>query len=373
VIPGPVIATGVVALTVSLIISATLTPIVRRWALQRDFVDRPVGPGTHKTHKRPIPFGGGIAITVAALFPIAAALLAARVLHPVGADRLGALTAWAPAWPDWIGGVVQKMPEALAVIAGALVMHLLGIVDDHRPLSPILKLVVQLGVALILTGWFGIRSAEALGPAAAVILTTLWIVALTNAFNFMDNMDGLSAGVAGLTAIVLAISALLAGQVFVPCMLLIVAGAAIGFLIHNFPPASIFMGDAGSLVIGYLLAVCTVLTTFYDPQAGRTPFGVLVPLVVFAVPLYDMASVVIHRFRQGVSLFRSDRRHFSHRLVRRGMSPTMAVLTIYLATMATALPAILLPLHGWPAAILIFGQCVCVVAIIAVLEASDGS
>ena len=252
-------------------------------------------------------------------------------------------------------------------------MHLLGIVDDHRPLSPWLKLAVQVGVALTLTGWFGIRSAEALRPAAAVIVTTVWIVALTNAFNFLDNTDGLSAGVASITAIVLAISALLAGQVFVPCLLLLVAGAVIGFVIYNFPPASIFMGDAGSLVVGYLLAVCTVLTTFYNPEMGRTPFGVLVPLVVFAVPLYDMGSVIIYRLRQGVSVFRGDRRHFSHRLLRRGMSPTMAILTIYLATMATALPAILLPLHRWPVAILILSQCLCVVAIIALLETNDGS
>jgi len=373
VMAGPAIAVGVASLAISLVVSVALTPIMRGWALRGGFVDHPAGSGSHKTHTAPIPFGGGIAITVAVLLPILGALLAAGILHRGGGERLGILTTWIPALPAWIGGVAAKTPEALAIIAGALVMHLLGIVDDHRPLSPMLKLAVQTVVALGLTAWFGIRAAEALGPVAAVVLTTLWIVALTNAFNFMDNMDGLAAGVACLTAVVLAISALLAGQVFVPCMLLMVAGALAGFLIYNFPPASIFMGDAGSLVVGYLLAVCTVLTTFYDPDRGRTPSGILVPLVVFAVPLYDMGSVILYRLRRGVSVFRGDRRHFSHRLLRRGMTPTMAVVTIYLATLATALPAILLPLHGWPVAILVFSQCVCVVAIIAILETSDGS
>lgn len=369
-ISGTVIAVGVASLALSFVMCVTLTPIMRRWARRSGFVDRP-SAGHHKSHEQATPFGGGIAITVAVVLPILAALLAAGILHHGGAERLGALTTWLPLLPAWLGGVADKTPEGLAIIAGALIMHLIGLVDDHRPLSSILKLAVQVAVALALTGWFGIRAAEALGPVAAVAVTTLWIVALTNAFNFMDNMDGLSAGVACLTAVVLAISSLLAGQVFVPCMLLMLAGALIGFLVYNFPPASIFMGDAGSLVIGYLLAVFTVLTTFYNPETGRTPFGVLVPVVVFAVPLYDMGSVIVHRLRQGVSVFRGDQRHFSHRLLRRGMSPTMAVVTIYLATLATGLPAILLPLHGWPVAILIFVQCVCVVTIIAILESSN--
>ncbi|NLX14680.1 MAG: undecaprenyl/decaprenyl-phosphate alpha-N-acetylglucosaminyl 1-phosphate transferase, partial [Phycisphaerales bacterium] len=200
------------------------------------------------------------------------------------------------------------------------------------------------------------------------VLTTLWIVALTNAFNFMDNMDGLSAGAAALTSLVLALCAFLAGQIFVPCLLLLIAGAVVGFLVYNFPPASIFMGDAGSLVIGYFLAVCAVLTTYYDPRQQLTPFGILVPMLVFAIPLYDMISVVIQRYRIGYSIFSSDCRHFSHRLVKLGLSKRSALLTIYLATLATALSAILLPLSNWLMAVLIFGQCLCVILIIAILE-----
>lgn len=359
-------------MVVSLGISAALTPLIRRWALQRDFVDRPMGSGSHKAHKQPVALAGGIAITIAVLLPIGLTLLLAWLLQSVPPDRLASLAQSVPQWPYWLGGVLAKAPPALAVIAGALVMHLLGILDDHRPLSPGVKFVVQIAVALMITGWFGIRAGTVLGPAASTIISTLWIVALTNAFNFMDNMDGLSAGVAALAAMILAASALMAGQVFIPCALLMLAGALLGFLFYNFPPATIFMGDAGSLVVGYFLAVCTILTTFYDPDQQRRPFGVLVPVLVFAVPLYDMISVIAHRYRQRVSIFHSDRRHFSHRLVKLGLSPTLAVLTIYLATAATGLPAILLPLVNWAGAALILAQCVCVVSIIAILESRDG-
>ncbi len=363
-----VAAVGAASLGVSFAISALLTPVVRRWAIKRDFVDVPLGAGSHKRHDRPTAFGGGIAITVAVLFPLAAVIGLSMLLRNASWEDAGLLGRLPPVAPHWLGGIVAKTPSALAILAGALVMHLLGIVDDHRPLPPVLKLAAQVIVALTLTGWFGVRAMEWPGPAVSVIVTTLWIVALTNAFNFMDNMDGLAGGVACLTAVLLAVAAARAGQVFVPCMFMLVAGGVLGFLIYNFPPASIFMGDAGSLVVGYLLAVCTVLTTFYNPDQRQTPYGVVVPLVVFAIPFYDMVSVVIYRRRAGVSILRADRRHFSHRLVELGLSRTTAVLTIYLATAATGLPAILLPGLNWPGAALVLGQCACVLAIIALLE-----
>jgi UDP-GlcNAc:undecaprenyl-phosphate GlcNAc-1-phosphate transferase len=151
-------------------------------------------------------------------------------------------------------------------------------------------------------------------------------------------------------------------------MALALAGSLLGFLPYNFAPASIYMGDAGSMVIGYLLSVLTVLTTFYNPDLGLQPFGVFVPVVVLAVPLYDVCSVCWRRHQSRVSLFRGDNRHFSHRLTQRGMSVRMAVCTIYLATAATALSAIILPQARWPIAVVVFAQCLCVVLIIAILE-----
>ena len=181
-------------------------------------------------------------------------------------------------------------------------------------------------------------------------------------------MDGLSAGVAAIAAAILALASMRAGQVFVPIMAWVVVGALAGFLLFNFSPASVFMGDAGSLPIGFLMSMLTILTTYYDPQQSRTPLAVVMPIVVLAVPLYDVTSVVIHRLRVGESPFRGDWRHFSHRLVRRGMTQRGAVLTIYLATAATALPAILLPRLDGVSAVLVLIQCACVVAMIAILE-----
>jgi UDP-GlcNAc:undecaprenyl-phosphate GlcNAc-1-phosphate transferase len=149
-------------------------------------------------------------------------------------------------------------------------------------------------------------------------------------------------------------------------------GTLVGFLPFNFSPARIFMGDAGSLVIGYLMALLPILVTFYDPGQHDKPFGLLVPLLVLAVPLYDVVSVVTHRLRAGHSPLKGDRRHFSHRLVHRGMTTRGAVCTIYLATAATGLPAILLPHLDWPGAILLVAQCLCVLTIIAILEHAGG-
>ena len=307
--------------------------------------------------------GGGIAIFLSVCGPI---LVGTALLAAVARDP-------APEWlPEFVrnhlGGIASKLPTVLAIMAGAIVLHVVGLIDDRRALGPWVKLVIQIAVALFIAGPVGIRAVEALPAPMSVIITMFWIVLITNAFNFLDNMDGLSGGVAALAAIIFAVAAMRTGQVFVPVMAWVLAGGILGFLVFNFSPASIFMGDAGSLVIGYLLSVLTVLVTFYDPRQDLTPFGVLVPLVVLAVPLYDVVSVVIHRFRLGISPFRGDRRHFSHRLVRRGMSPRAAVLTIYLATAATGLPAIILPTLEWFGAVLLLSQCLCVVTIIAILE-----
>jgi UDP-GlcNAc:undecaprenyl-phosphate GlcNAc-1-phosphate transferase len=358
---------------VPFVISVAGTAIVRAWARRRGFVDK---PGGHKAHAAPVALGGGIAIFVAILLPLIAVLLLAHVgstrLPPEALNHTFRLGGHNARVADLLGGIALKMPPALAVVAGAIILHIMGLIDDVRPLGPGIKMLVMTVVALVLTAGFGIRSLDMLGPVPATVITTFWIVLITNAFNFMDNMDGLSAGVAAITAIFFAAAATIAGQVFVPALALVLVGAILGFLVYNFPPATIFMGDAGSLVIGYLMAVLTVLTNYYNPEQQRMPFGVLAPLVVLAVPLYDVTSVVIVRIREGVSPFRGDRRHFSHRLVRRGLQTRSAVLTIYLATAATGCSSLLLPMVSWPFAVLIGVQCFCIVLIVAILESTGG-
>lgn len=355
-------------------ISVMMTAWVRGWAIRRGFVDH---PGGHKAHARPIALGGGIAITAALVLPLVLAVLlslAARVWLPASVlEHVVNLGDRSARLGDLLGGVVIKVRPAMAILAGAIVLHILGVLDDVRPLGPGFKMIIMLAVGLVLTAGFGIRSLDVLGPGPAVVLTTLWIVLVTNAFNFMDNMDGLSAGVAVITATVFAAASLLAGQVFVPALGFMLVGAAMGFLLFNFPPASIFMGDAGSLVVGYFMAVLTVLTHYYDPAEQQKPFGMLAPLIVLAVPIYDVVSVVVARLRERVSPFRGDRRHFSHRLVRRGLRTRSAVLTIYLATAATGCSALLLPAASWALAAVIGAQCLCIVLIVAILESVGGA
>jgi len=167
------------------------------------------------------------------------------------------------------------------------------------------------------------------------------------------------------------ITALSIGQLFVAATLAIFIGSVLGFLVWNFPPSKIFMGDSGSLVVGFILAVLTVRTTFLQPgeSFGAGWYAVFAPLVVLAVPLYDLIVVSLIRLSRGKSPFQGDTNHFSHRLVARGMSRRTAVLTIYLVTAATSVAAILLPqVTSTFGAMLIFAQTLLVLGVVLLLE-----
>ncbi len=342
------------------ITSLVATRCVRAWAVRREFVDTPAG---HKKHAEVVALGGGIAIVITICAPL---LVGTVICQQLGASPL-------PDWlPDFViahqDGIASKLPTVIAIVICAMVLHTIGLIDDRKAMGPWPKFAVQFAVAGFIAGPMGIRAVEALPAPLSIGVTVLWIVLITNAFNFLDNMDGLSAGVAAIAAMIFAIAATTAGQVFVPVMAWVMVGALLGFLYFNFSPASIFMGDAGSLPLGFLMSVLTILTTFYDADQGSQPFGVLVPIVVLAVPLYDVISVVVHRIRLGQNPLQGDRRHFSHRLVRKGMTQRGAVLTIYLATAATGIPAIVLPHVNWVMAVLLLAQCLCVVLLVAILE-----
>jgi UDP-GlcNAc:undecaprenyl-phosphate GlcNAc-1-phosphate transferase len=201
-------------------------------------------------------------------------------------------------------------------------------------------------------------------------VTILWIVGLTNAFNMLDNMDGLAASVGLLAALLLCGAQVAVGTLFAPAVLLVVVGALAGFLVHNHAPARLFMGDAGSNFLGFLLGSLTVVGTF--TREGFPSHGVLAPLLVMAVPLYDMASVVLIRLREGRSPFQGDRRHFSHRLVARGLTPPQAVWTIDLVTLAGGLGALLLHWLDWRGACVVLAQTGCLLGVVAILELSTG-
>jgi len=268
-------------------------------------------------------------------------------------------------------GAAAKAPQAIGILACAMVLHVVGLVDDRKQLGPWLKLVAQAVVCTVAALLLNVRVLTAAGACASVVVTIVWLMTITNAFNFLDNMDGLSAGVAAICAAALLGASASMGQVLVSGGLCVLLGALAGFLPYNFPPARVFMGDAGSLVIGFLLGVLSCLTTYVRPGQTYYLYGMFVPLVLMAVPLYDMLSVIALRLRDRKSPMVGDRRHFSHRLIRRGMSPRTAVLTIYLCTAATAIGASLLPHVSNVGAVLVFAQTQAILLVVALLESAN--
>ncbi len=356
----------------SFVCSLVLTRIVIQIAPRVGFVDK---PGHRKIHDNPKPLGGGIAI-----FWTLAIILLAGGFGFVHFDLLG------DSMRPYKDGLLQQRPLLFAIVAATLAMHLMGVIDDKRALGPYGKLLTQLLVTtslVVFAEWLAqstpslqLRVLTALdGPTGSaipsILLTVMWIVAITNAFNFLDNMDGLSAGVAAICAVAFWITAMSIGQTFVAGALAIFIGAVLGFLVWNFPPARIFMGDSGSLVLGFVLGVLTVKTTYLPAgdALGAGWYAVFVPVIVLAMPLYDLIVVSAIRLSRGKSPFVGDTNHFSHRLVARGMSRRTAVLCIYLVTFATSIAAVLLPqVKTSFAALLIFAQTILVLGVVALLE-----
>jgi UDP-GlcNAc:undecaprenyl-phosphate GlcNAc-1-phosphate transferase len=249
-----------------------------------------------------------------------------------------------------------------------------GLVDDRRGLDWRVRLGVQtlVAVVLVLCDWRLSLFIDV--PVLTGLLSVLWIVGLINSFNMLDNMDGLSAGVAAIAAAMLAAVMLLAPepganqpQLFVGGFLLVLVGSLVGFLWHNRPPARLFMGDAGSYLIGYLLAMATLSATFagYDDPKRH---AILAPLCVLAVPLYDTLTVVTIRLRRGQSPFVGDKNHFSHRLVELGMTKSQAVGTIYLTTATCGLGALLLHQVDGAGACVILLLVGCMLVLVGILE-----
>jgi len=345
----------------SFLTSAVLTAVVRKLALRTGFVARPV---EDRFHDSIVPLGGGIAVYwTMALFVLGGTCAVKFLVAPGFADWLGeAVTVHAEGFLDKVGGLIIVMAVALA-------LHLVGLWDDKKHLGPGIKLTVQFAAAISVALFADIRLEFFIqNRVVTTALSAVWIVLIINAFNFLDNMDGLSAGIAVITSAVLFVAAALSGQVFVGAMALVFVGSLCGFLLFNFPPAKIFMGDSGSLVVGFFVALLTLRTTYYHEGQGGGLYAVFMPLVVMAVPLYDFISVTFLRLRQGKSPFVGDTQHFSHRLKRRGLNDTQTALTLYLATICTCVGAIFLKDVGLIGAVLIFAQTVMILAIIAILE-----
>src|SRR5688572_26792419 len=357
----------------SFVISWLLTLAMKRLAPRIGFVDK---PGHRKIHHNPKPLGGGVAIFWGIAGPMLVLLALLNFAGHVIVERYDA----AEDVEALVAGGQYQTPMSLGFLGGMLVLHAVGLIDDRKALGPFAKLLAQLAVATAFVVIYDVRALTALdnmwepravGYALSVLVTVLWIAGITNAFNFLDNMDGLSAGVGAVATAAFLVTAMTIGQWFVAAMLALLLAAPTGFLCFNFNPASISMGDSGSLPIGFVLSVLTVRTQFLPSGGdwGGGWYAVFAPVIVLAVPLYDMIVVSVIRIRRGKSPFVGDTNHFSHRLVARGMSRRTAVLTIYLVTAATSVAAIVLPhvTSTW-AAMLIFTQTLLILGVVALLE-----
>jgi UDP-GlcNAc:undecaprenyl-phosphate GlcNAc-1-phosphate transferase len=286
-------------------------------------------PGHRKIHSTPVPLAGGMAVMTGLLV----ALLAGAVVT-LASPRSSVAGLFEH-------GLSVRMVQLLSLTAGALGMLLIGLRDDKTELTPLVKFGGQLIVAIIVAA-SGIRITLFVPSLIFSFgITALWILTVVNAFNFMDNMNGLCAGLGAIGAGWFGVIAAGLGQYLVATMAFLVTGALLGFLPFNFPRATAFLGDAGSHLTGYLLAVMAILPHYYTPKHPRH-LAVLTPLLVLAVPLGDMVWVVLVRWRRGQPFYIGDTSHLSHRLVRRGFTPARAVVLIWLLAAAAGTLAFLL-------------------------------
>ncbi len=280
------------------------TPIARWVATRTGTVDQ---PAARKLHLEPIPLLGGAAI-------YAASVLALLLFG----DRF-------------------YVSQLVGIFVGATLVSFLGVWDDRQTMRPLLKLLGQIAAALILVA-SGIQ--VQLFPVSWLntAITLVWIVGITNALNLLDNMDGLSGGIAAIAAAFFLLLAAISGQYLVGSLAAALLGACLGFLRYNFNPARIFMGDAGSLFLGFVLAAVGIKLRFPDNTYAVTW---MVPVLVLGVPIFDTTLVVISRLRRGVNPFTTPGRdHVSHRLVARGWTQREAVMALYLAACALGALAI---------------------------------
>lgn len=347
----------------SFALSAVLTAVVKKLAVPAGFVAH---PASDRYHRSVIPLGGGIAIFVTLSMVILAAIMVVKfpvILVPL--SKLVERTTINPA--DFLA----RIDELLVIWLSVAVLFALGLWDDRKHLGPFFKLAVQLVVAIIAAAFGEIRVEFFIhSKIIATILSAVWIVLIINAFNFLDNMDGASAGIAVITSSILFVAAALSGQILVGGLALVFIGTLLGFLVFNFPPAKIFMGDAGSLIVGFFVALLSLRITYYHEAQSRQWYPVLMPLIVMAVPLYDFISVTTLRISQGRSPFVGDTQHFSHRLKKHGLTDTQTVLTLYLATFCTGLGSTFLYQVNRIGAALILIQTISVLLIIAVFEST---
>ena len=346
-------------MTATAALCAVLVPPSRVAARRFGVIDE---PGHRKVHVQAMPRMGGLAVFVS----FTTVVLAGSLLAPA-LQRL-------PWVQSTFGSSMAMLQEAyrvkarlFGILAGGALTFGIGLADDvlGKRFPVAVKAAGQLAAAVMLVA-AGVRTSFMPSEALNVLVTLVWLVGVTNAFNLLDNMDGLAAGVAFVASGVFLINAWALGEFFISLMLVAFMGSLLGFLLFNFHPATVFLGDCGSLFIGFTLGSLTLLER-YVSHASSSLFPVLMPVVVLALPLLDTATVIAIRVKERRPVYIGDSRHLSHRLLSLGFSQRAAVLFLYLVTFALGLGAASLTDATLGQTLLILVQFVAFIAAILIL------
>ena len=304
---------------VSLLIAAISTPFFRNLALKQKILDTP--NSERKIQRTAVPYLGGFGIALAVVLTTFAAITFSEATS-------------------------ENYFLALSVLAPAIVLGLIGFIDDKKHLTPLSRFIAQTfagvftALVLILTNTVGNPTNSVFLDA---LLTIIWVVGICNAINFFDNMDGAAGGISALSGFGFAVIGLQNGQYFVAAFGLVLSGACVGYLFWNWNPAKIYMGDAGALFIGIILAALAVRV---DPVSVSGIGAFFVPICVLALPILDTTTVVIDRLRRKVSPFEGGLDHLSHRLRRKGLSVRQSVTTLCLIQSISILIGFLMNMSG---------------------------
>ena len=290
---------------ISYVLVGLLTPIMRKIALAQGVLDRP--NSAHKSHKNPVPYLGGIAIIIGVVIVSYIALISNKFT-------------WSNFW------------LATSILCPAIAMGLVGLWDDLKSLNPLPRFIGQ-SIAGVFVAIILILNDNIGNPTGIIALdaaiTVLWIVGICNSINFFDNLDGGAAGTVAITAISLTYLAITGDQYFIAALSIVVAGSTLGFLIWNRAPARIYMGDAGALFLGLLIATLTVR---FKPSADNSLTSFAIPVLLLAIPILDTTVAVLSRLRRKISPFQGGKDHLSHRLVRAGLSRKLSAITLWSLT-----------------------------------------
>ena len=328
--------------------------LVIKIALRFHFLDQ---PGGRKVQSSAIPYGGGLMIFIGCILQSAVCL----VIYLLNQQT----------FQSWFPGVhfdaIIKDPKGWSIFLGAFSMLVLGAIDDRIGISASKKLIFQILITA-LTLWFGEMSMSFFVPVPwlGFLGTLFWVILITNAFNLIDNMDGLCGGVSLITLGLHVILLNHAGHLMVEVASIVCMSSVFAFLLFNKPPARLYLGDSGSYFLGFLIAMLSVLATYY--REGQSLAGILTPLLILAVPLFDVATVLWIRTKSGQPWFQADRNHFSHRLLSLGLNEWQSLAVILMLSLVCGLGGLLLGYLSNMLAWLVFCQCIMILFVIHFLE-----